>query len=313
MKYKCDIVLRKNIGITAGKQKEMRWIPELDTYAIAAILLIAAAITLVEAALVTNLGEFVTAAFVVSGTSCALIGIFILTFSRRDRGDARLVGMLNAQWCKNICRIESDLGITGNAYFLPPRITGEFRVMQFTPTLTYSGNMISAREPFIRAGTPGIIVTPCSDPWIQDLKNRTALRIPDNAEDLIVLISETVGDVFEFASRVSGKSRDNTIELVFHDFLFIEGCKSIARESEELCTMSPCPICCLCGSLIAEGTERAVTLDQCSVKPTSRDVTMVFSIMPFPKVLTDQAPSGTGSGSSVDAIASGPSEQKKIP
>jgi hypothetical protein len=265
-----------------GNVRKMMPLKKLDNYASAAILLLAAAIILVIVALVSNLGEFITAAFVISGTACALIGIFIFAFTRGETVDPRPFGMLTAQWCKNICRIESDLGITGNAYFLPPRITGESRVMQFNPTLTYSGSKVSAKEPFIKTGTAGLIITPCCEPWIQDLKKRNALVIPEKEEELIILINEIMGEVFEFASRVSGSWRDNTVALTFHGYRFIDGCRAITHESEEFCTMNPCPICCLCGALIAEGTDKVVTVDQCSIN-SSRDVTAVFSMLPLPK------------------------------
>jgi hypothetical protein len=273
---------------------------KLDNYASAAILLMAAAVILVAAALVTNLGEFITAAFVISGTACALVGIFILTFTRGETVDPRHVGILTAQWCKNICRIESDLGITGNAYFIPPRVTGESRVMQFNPTLTYSGSNVSAKDPFIKTGAGGLIITPACDSWIQDLKKRNALMVPDKEEELITLISETMGEIFEFATRVSGSWRDNTVTLIFYGYRFIDGCKAIADESEELCTMNPCPVCSLCGALIAEGTDKVVTVDQCSINPSSRDVTAVFSILPVRKGTspTEPLPPDAAPGSS---------------
>lgn len=273
-----------------GKRGKTMKIKKPDIYASAAILLIGAAIILVASAFITNLGEFVTAALVVSGTACGLIGIIMLTFTRGEMVDPRNIGTLMAQWCKNICRIESELGITGNAYFLPPRVTGESRVMQFNPTLTYSGSRVSAKEAFPKAGAAGLIITPCCDPWIQELKKRNTLVIPEREEELVTLINETIGDIFEFASQVSGSRRDNTVTLTFHDYRFIEGCKSIAQESEEFCAMNPCPVCSLCGSLIAEGTDKVVTLDRCSVNPSTHNVVAVFSILPFRKVPEPAAP-----------------------
>jgi len=261
----------------------------LDKYSTAAILLMTAAVILVALALITDLGEFVTAALVTSGTACALTGVFILTFTRGETVDPRYMGTLTAQWCKNICSIESDLGITGNAYFLPPRVTKESRVMQFNPTLTYSGSDIPAKDPFTKSGAGGLIITPSCDPWIQDLRKRNALVIPDKEDELIVLIRETVGEVFEFASRVSGNWRDNTVTLTFHGYQFSEGCKAIAHESEELCAMNPCPVCSLCGALLAEGTDRVVTVDQCSIDPASLVVTAVFTVLPLPRVTTPPA------------------------
>ena len=260
-------------------------VKKLDKYASASFLLMAGAVILIATGLVINLGEFITAAFVISGTVCALTGIFILTFTRGATVDPRYFGMLAAQWCKNMCVIEADLGIYGSAHFLPPRVTGESRVMQFNPTLTYGGGTVSAKEPFIKTETPGLIVTPCCDPWIQDLRKRNALVIPPKKEELIILINEIIGDVFGFASRVSGSWRDTTtVELTFHGYRFIDGCKAIAQESKKCCAMNPCPVCCLCGALIAEGTDTVVTLDKCSIHSSSPEVTVIFSMLPQRKV-----------------------------
>jgi hypothetical protein len=161
--------------------------------------------------------------------------------------------------------------------------------MQFNPTLTYSGSNVSAKDPFTKTGAGGLIITPCCEPWIQDLKKRNALVIPDKEEELIVLINEIIGETFGFASRVSGSWRDTTITLTFHRYQFIDGCKAIAQESEELCTMNPCPVCSLCAVLIAEGLNKVVTVDQCSMNPSSRDLTAVFSMPPFQTVAAPQS------------------------
>ena len=270
----------------------------LDSYANAGILLLTAAVIIFATALFTDLGEFITAALVICGTACALTGIFILTFTRGETVEPRHIGTLTAQWCKNISRIESDLGITGNAFFLPSRITGEPRVMQFNPTLTYSGSNVPAKDPFTKTGAGGLIVTPCCEPWIQDLRQRSELVIPDKEEELIVLIDEIIVDEFEFASRISGSWRDNTFTLTFRGYKFIDGCKAIAHESEELCAMNPCPVCSLCGALIAEGTDRVVTVDQCKINSSGHEVTAVFSLLPFRKdtVPPEQVPADAGPG-----------------
>jgi hypothetical protein len=255
----------------------------LNKYIIAAILFLSAAGILIAIGLTTNTGEFTTAAFVVSGAACAMSGIFVLTFSGSESVDARRVGLLTAQWCKNICYIETDLGITGNAYFLPPGVTGESRVMQFNPALTYSGGNVSAKEIFTKTGPAGLIISPSCEMWIQDLRKNNALIVPDKEDELIVLLSETIVDMLEFASRVSGSWSDDTVTLTFHDYRFIEGCKAVADESEEFCSMNPCPVCSLCGSLIAEGKNRVVTVDRCETN-SSHDVTAVFSMLPDRKV-----------------------------
>ena len=263
------------------REKIMK-LQKLDPYSKASILLMVVAAALVALALVTNLGEFVTAAFVISGALCALTGIFVLTFTRGESSDSRVIGIIFAQECINFCRMLSGLGITGNAFFLPPRITGEPRVRQFNPTRSYSGSQVSAKESFPKTGPAGLVSIPSCELLIQELKTRNALVIPDKEEDLSMLIDETIGEVFDFASRVSASWHDNKVTITFHGHRFIGGCKTIAQESRDYCAMAPCPVCSLCGTLLAEGTDRVVALDQCSINSSSHDVTAIFSILPLP-------------------------------
>lgn len=256
----------------------------LNKYSTAAVLFMIAAAIFIAIALSNNLGEFITAAFVISGMICVMMGIFMLTFSGSEPVDPRLVGLLPVQGCMNLCRIASDLKIHGNAYFLPPRVTGEIRVMQFNPTLPYDGNTVSAQKSFPETGPQGLVTLPSCDPLFQQLTKRHELKIPDNNENLTQLIRETIGEIFELAPRVSIHWRGNTVTITFDRYRFIEGCKLISLESPGCCSRNPCPACSLCGVLIAAGTDKVVALEQCSISASARDVNLVFQILPVPDI-----------------------------
>ncbi len=251
----------------------------LNKYFVAAMLLMVVATGLIAIALFTSNGEFVTAAFVISGMVCAITGIFLFTFSGGEPVDPRFVGLLPVQGCLNLCRIASDLGINGNAYFLPPRLTGEIRVMQFNPETTYSGGMVSARGSFPESGQKGLVTVPTGDPLIQDLRKRNELVIPDNEERLTQLLREAAGEIFELASRVTVRWSGNKITITLHQYRFIDGCRIITQAPGSCCTKNPCPVCSLFGALIAEGTDKVIMLEQCSVSPSNQDVLFVWSIV----------------------------------
>jgi hypothetical protein len=254
----------------------------LNKYSTAAVLFMIAAAVFVAIALSNNLGEFITAAFVISGMVCVMMGIFLLTFSGSEPVDPRLVGLLPAQGCMNLCKIAADLGIHGNACFLPTRVTGEARVMQFNPILPYDGETISAKKSFPETGPKGLVTLPSCDPLVQQLKKRNELIIPNNEENLTQLIRETTGEIFEFAPRVTTRWHGNTVTITFHRYRFIEGCQLMALESPGCCSRNPCPACSISGVLLAAGTDRVVALDQCSISTSTRDVNLVFQILPFP-------------------------------
>jgi len=171
----------------------------LNTYSVAAILMMAAAAGFIAIALLSHLGEFVTAAFVISGMVCAITGIFLITFSGGQPVDPRFVGILPVQGCINLFRIAFHLGIKGNAYFLPPRITGEARVMQYNPVSTYTGGPVPALGPFPETSEKGLVVVPSCDPLVKVLKTRHGLVMTDKKEQIIPILRETTGEIFELA------------------------------------------------------------------------------------------------------------------
>jgi hypothetical protein len=252
----------------------------LNKYSIAGILLIAAAAVLIDIALISNPEEITTAAFVISALVCIMTGIFTLTFSAGEPVDPHLIGLLPAQDCITLCRLTHHLGIHGNAYFLPPRITGEAKVMQFNPVSTYDGKEGSQQGSFREKGPAGLVTTPSCDLLIEDLRKRYALVIPDNEEKLSLLLRETIEDILKSAPRVSSCWNGSVFTITFHNYLYIDGCKIIAQKSQECCAMSPCPVCSLCGALIAEGLDTVVKLEGCSISSSSRDIAAVFSIVP---------------------------------
>jgi hypothetical protein len=252
----------------------------LNKYSTAAILLFAVAAVFIDIALISNPADITTTAFVISGMVCAMVGIFTLTFSAGEPNDPRLFGLLPAQGSVNLSRITQHLGMFGHAYFLPSRVTGEAKVMQFNPTSTYDGKQGAEKGSFRVKGPAGLITTPSCDLLIQDLRKNNELVIPDNEENITQLLRETIEDVFKFAPQLSARWNGNTVTITFHEYPSIDGCKVIAQVSPDCCAMNPCPMCCLCGVLIAEGRDRIVTLNRCSMTSSSGDVTAVFSIVP---------------------------------
>jgi hypothetical protein len=248
----------------------------LDKYSTAVVIFLTAAVTFVATPLIFGLGDFNTAVFVVAGITCTLMGCFIVMFSGNEPIDPRLVGLLPVQGCLNLCRIASDMGIPGNAYFLPPRITGEARVMQLNPISKYYTGIVSAKESFTEKEPHGIVTIPTSDPLIQDLRKRNALVVPKQVEDLSILIDETISEIYEFAPHTTTIWDSNTVTITLHEYRLIEGCLFARSESPHCCARYPCPVCSLCGTLIAECLNKAVALEQCSAS-SSQDVTAVFS------------------------------------
>ena len=211
---------------------------------------------------------------------CALTGIFTFAFSGSEVPLPWLFGILRAQETLNLCSIKHHLGIQGKAYFLPPSVTGEAKVMQFNPNSTYDGKHGSEKGSFREKGPAGLVISPSCDLLIQDLRKRNALVIPDNKEGITCLLRETIEDVFMFAQRVSVSWHGERVTITLHTYPAIDGCNIIMQKSAKCCTMNPCPVCSLCGTLIAEGINKIVAFEGCSVSSSSKDISAVFSILP---------------------------------
>jgi len=255
---------------------------KLNKYSATGILLLALAAVFILIALIAHLPNITNAAFVISGMVCGMTGIFALTFSAGEPVDPWLVGILPAQGSLSLSMITKHLGMKGNAYFLPPRMTGETRVMQFNPVSKYDGVQGSANGSFRQTGPPGIVTVPSCSLLIEELKKKHALVIPDKEEELSVLLGETIEDVFKFAPQFSVRWGENRVTVTFHNYPYSDGCQVLEKKSRDCCVMSPCPACSLCGALIAEGKDRVVMLERCSVSPTSQDVSAVFFLLPVP-------------------------------
>lgn len=249
-----------------------------DKYYTGGIILLFAAAIFIAIPLITYIGDTSTAAFVMAGLVCVMTGSFVLTLSGGESMDPRVVGLLPAQSSINLCRISSDRGIYHNAHFLPPKYTGRTRVMQLNPVADYDGSVISTDNSFLGSGPRGLVTVPSCDLLIDDLKKRNAMIVPTETEELTTLLNETLGDTYDFVSRVSADWNGSLVTITLHNYQFTEGCRVTERKSPECCTKFPCPVCSLCGALIAEGLDDVVRLEHCTCPAPSQDVTISFLV-----------------------------------
>ena len=156
-----------------------------DKYNAAALSLLAVSALFIAIALLLNLGALTTAALVMAGMVLAMVGIFTWAFSGTAPVDPDLVGILPAQGCINFCALTHNLGVQGNAFFLPPQYTGEPRVMQYNPTTTREGFEVLTGKKRTTGGSvqkprsAGLVTQPSCDQLIRDLRQRNALIIPE--------------------------------------------------------------------------------------------------------------------------------------
>lgn len=257
-------------------------VPSLNPYYRAALVLIGAAVVLVLLAVLTDRRDLTSAALVIAGLACLITGIFLATLSGAEPLDTRLVSLLPVQACISLCRICADLGITGNAVFLPPSRERNDRILQFVPVSAYTSDaaLIRGDSFVIPPGPAGLLVEPSATPLLGELRQRHHLVVSRDPAVLPDLIREAGVDLLEVADKVTAVIDPTTVTVRMEGYRLIAGCMAIQQESPRCCLVSPCPVCSLVACLLVEGTGNAVQVERCIPDETEPAVTLVYSLLP---------------------------------
>jgi hypothetical protein len=254
-------------------------IPKINPRYKAALALVTLAAILVATAILTNRGDFTSAALVIAALACFLTGIFFVTLSASDPLDLRYLSLLPVQGSISLARICADLGVQGNAHLIPGGRDGRDHPMLLVPAAEYNG-MSLLTEPFVAGqDMAGILVEPSCAPLLRLLRARQHLAIPRDMAGLHNLIRELGVDVLEVALRTSSSDESGVITIVMEDYRLIDGCRAMVAESQKCCITSPCPVCSLFAAACAESTGKVVRIEHCSPDMKKDDVTAIFTVM----------------------------------
>jgi hypothetical protein len=245
----------------------------------AALALVILAAILVVTAILTNRGDFTSAALVIAALACFLTGIFFVTLSGSDPLDLRYLSLLPVQGSISMARICADLGAQGNAHLIPGGRDGRDHPMLLVPAAEYSG-MPLLTEPFVAgADMAGILIEPSCAPLLRLLRGQQHLAIPHDQAGLQNLIRELAVDVLEVAVRTSASVESGVITVDMEDYRLIDGCRAMVAESQKCCITSPCPVCSLFAAACAESTGKVVRIERCSPDMKKSDVTAIFTVL----------------------------------
>ncbi|MFA4876180.1 MAG: hypothetical protein WC586_02100 [Methanoregula sp.] len=259
----------------------MKFLPP-NPYYRAALALIIMAVILVAAAILTNRGDITSAALVISGLVCLLTGIFFATLSNADPLDLRYMSLLSVQGCIGITRICADMGIQGNACFIPGHGDEETnpRTVQFIPVADYQTAPLPTGSFATGKDSAGLITEPSSAPLITLLRERDHLSVPTETTALGNLVRELGMEVLEVAGKVTTTHEGDIITITMEDYLLIGGCRAVHRESPKCCMVNPCPVCSLFAAVYAEGMGKVIKIERCAPEPRGQTVKAVFAVLP---------------------------------
>ncbi|ABN56613.1 MULTISPECIES: hypothetical protein [Methanoculleus] len=252
-----------------------------DPY-LAALALLAVAAGALALALLTNRGDLTSATLVFTGMGCAVTAIFLLTLYKGEPLEPELTSLLATQGTINTATLCADLGIRGNARFMPVQNGAQPEVIQYIPVS--EGILPPGYEydsSFILDGkNAGIVITPASLPLIRWLYEKRRLRLPGEEVNLPELMRSTVIGVLELADRIEVEENGDTVALTLSGYRLTQGCLQVRAASPKCCTMVGCPVCSLLATMTAQALNRTCTMVRSDVDPRKRSVRLILSLEP---------------------------------
>ncbi|HDR72949.1 MAG TPA: hypothetical protein ENN85_03435 [Methanoculleus sp.] len=237
------------------------------------MILIGVALLLLIIVLLTNRGDITTAVLILVGFSSFVTGIFMLTFTSSETVHPGIASLLHFPGAIPLSRLISDLGISGNAHFVPGSKLYPASIMQFNPVAAYTP--ITPQSDYSFYAEPngmGVLTPPSGSYLLESLEQKYAVVIPHQQEELFAAISGVCEDVLEIAEKASVARTGDGITVELHRFRLYQGCTALKQESPRCCSMAPCPVCSLIASMIARGLDTTTSIDTVAFDDGSQTV-----------------------------------------
>jgi len=227
-----------------------------------AFLLIIAAAGLLVLAAATGRGDITTATLVLAGTGCFIAGVFLLALNKGEPLDPEVAALLPVQGTIGIATLCADLGVQGDAWFVPDDGT----VVEVIPVAETLPEDLGDDYSYLTVeGGCAVRIAPTCTPLLARLKEKHALEVPTEDEGLLACIVEVCDDLLEVAGKTEAVRDGENIVVTLADYRLIPGCRAVRAASPKCCTMVGCPVCSLLAALAALGTGEPVTIEHVGV------------------------------------------------
>ncbi len=238
----------------------MKW-RNFDIQIVNGLLLICAAAVLIWISFIVHRGDLSTAALIVAGVGCFLLGIVMFAMSGGERISPRLVSLLPVQASINICRITGDLGLKGTAHMIPSSGVGT-TPMQFNPVGAFSHPPDNRDTSFSLSAPWGMSIIPSGYPLLKELQQKFEWSPVQDIGHLSTGLKEVCEDIYQFSSLATATFNESLLTIVLKDFRYIDCCKEINVSSAPVCCrINPCPVCSLFACMVAESMRKPCTLE----------------------------------------------------
>jgi hypothetical protein len=253
---------------------------QYNDYQVSGIVMLSAAFLLLLAATLLNRADITSATLFLCGVAAFLGGVFLLTFSKPEPVDARTASLLPVMGSINLSRIISDMGVKGNAWFIPGE-AGNSQVEEFIPVM--DGLPPSGMPDFsfvIEGPEPGIRLVPDAAPMLEMLVNRHGFHAPGGESESFTAVKEISEDILECCDSAEVSRVGDAVAVRIKGYRLYDGCRYVAGESEKICTMHPCGICSLAACIIAQGHSAPVRIDYIDMDDDTRSLRIIMSFGP---------------------------------
>jgi len=253
-----------------------------------AFLLILAAAGLLVLAAVAGRGDITTATLVLAGTGCFIAGVFLLALNKGEPLDPEIAALLPAQGTIGIATLCADLGVQGDARFVPEDGT----VIEIVPVANTLPEKTGDDYSYITGeGGCAVRLVPACAPLLARLREKHALDVPAEEDALLACIVEVCDDLLEVAGKTEAAKDGENIVVTLTDYRLIPGCRAIRAASPKCCTMVACPVCSLLAALAALGTGLPTKIEHISVDEKRKILRVILRP-------AGPAPRGAGPGNS---------------
>ena len=227
-----------------------------------AFLLIVAAAGLLALAAATGRGDITTATLVLAGAGCFIAGVFLLTLNKGEPLDPGLFALLPVQGTITIATLCADLGVQGDAWFVPDDGT----VVEVIPVAETLPEDLGDDYSYLTVeGGCAVRIAPTCTPLLARLKEKHALEVPTEDEGLLACIVEVCDDLLEVAGKTEAVRDGENIVVTLTGYRLLPGCRAVRAASPKCCTMVGCPVCSLLAAIVALGTGEPVTIEHVGV------------------------------------------------
>ncbi|MDD4126988.1 MAG: hypothetical protein PHV39_04805, partial [Methanomicrobium sp.] len=256
---------------------------DFNIYPKVSVILIAASIILLLIALITDRSDFTTAILIVVALADFLTGIIIIVFAESKGISPLFSSMLYAPLATGKVSLFSELNVFGDAHIIPKALAGSDETLQFNPAGEFKGfEYHNSGFSLGNENTAGIFSKPSSDSLMITLKQDFNLAIPCgeiSPDTLSEIFKEILCETTAFCEDVSVNENDGEYIVKLKTYALIKGCRYVRDESPKCCTVSPCPVCSLIGSIIAECFEKVTYISAIWPDYKKEDLIIILKVL----------------------------------